>query len=72
MFCLDNWCGNDTLKNAFPDLYQMEKCKICRVNERIKTDGLNWKWKATLSSMEHIRDLNVLTSRLGNFQPISG
>lgn len=36
LFSMDTWCGSEPLKNKFPDLYQLERHKSCKVNERIQ------------------------------------
>nr|KAJ0198411.1 hypothetical protein LSAT_V11C700373740 [Lactuca sativa] len=42
----DTWVGSEKLKLLYPRLYELEKKKSCRVAERIKQGGLNWRWKS--------------------------
>ena len=44
-FWIENWCGNGTLKNTFPDLYRLEKRRHSLIKDRIMIDGFNWEWK---------------------------
>ena len=39
LFWLDRWIGNLSLKISFPELYQMDKKKRCKVLERVQIRG---------------------------------
>nr|KAJ0215135.1 hypothetical protein LSAT_V11C300151740 [Lactuca sativa] len=38
----DIWCGNSPLEEQFPTLYNREKVKCCRLDERMSANGFTW------------------------------
>lgn len=66
------WCGNECLKDAFPNLYHLEKKKKCKVNEHIRPNVTHWEWKSMMKSTELVREMSVMTERHGDFQPTPG
>lgn len=55
-FWLDLWVGDGVLKDSFPNLYALEKCKRVKVCERLKVAGgvrlISWDWAHAPSSPE--------------------
>lgn len=71
-FWLDKWCGEGTLKEAFPKLYRPERFKHCKVVDKIHLGGLTWNWQRDIKQDEHHKALLTLSSRIGIFQPRTG
>ncbi|KAI3517218.1 hypothetical protein L1887_16430 [Cichorium endivia] len=69
LFWLDSWIGDCPLKDKFPNIFQLEKKKRCKVEERVRSGHHLWDWKARPTSSEQVSNLNALVSLLGLFQP---
>nr|KAJ0219716.1 hypothetical protein LSAT_V11C200085580 [Lactuca sativa] len=48
LFWKDIWCGDVTLQNRFPLLYNLESVKKCYLMDRLCNNGFSWNWKSTL------------------------
>lgn len=53
LFWWDKWITTEPLKDLFPDVYQLESRKRCKVEERVKIGCLTWKWKSYPSLPSH-------------------
>ncbi|KAL4578243.1 hypothetical protein LXL04_014363 [Taraxacum kok-saghyz] len=71
-FWLDKWNGDSTLKEAFPQLYRLEKKKHCKIGDRIKTTQIQWEWRSSTAAETLTQDINILSTRIGNFRPSIG
>ncbi|KAM0019015.1 putative RNA-directed DNA polymerase [Helianthus debilis subsp. tardiflorus] len=64
-FWLDPWVSNSPLKELFPNLFQLEKEKGCRVNRCISDNQhLSWRWKRPFVSVVEVNELVNLGSLL--------
>ncbi|KAL4578242.1 hypothetical protein LXL04_014362 [Taraxacum kok-saghyz] len=66
------WNGDNTLKEAFPQLYRLEKKKHYKIGDRIKTTQIQWEWRSSTAAETLTRDINILSTRIGNFRPSIG
>ncbi|MEX5533362.1 hypothetical protein, partial [Pseudomonas syringae] len=57
LFWLDKWQGAVTLKEAFPDLFQLERHKHCRVKDRVVAGSINWSWKSATTAAQQVSSL---------------
>ena len=69
LFWLDSWCDSESLKDKFPELYQLERHKTCRVSQRVQAEGHTWEWRSTPASAEQIHSLRMLYDVIGEHQP---
>ncbi|XP_023753812.1 uncharacterized protein LOC111902187 [Lactuca sativa] len=65
LFWLDVWWGNKTLKSRFPELFNIDCRKSCRVSDRISDDGFAWDWKSDPMAPDLNRNLSHLEASLG-------
>ena len=72
LFWLDRWCGGNTLKEEFPELYRLEENKRCKVKDRIGIGGADWRWRSSPTSDSQLRELSDLITRTGTFHPAAG
>ncbi|KAK9056025.1 hypothetical protein SSX86_027112 [Deinandra increscens subsp. villosa] len=72
-FWHDTWLTHTNLKSMFPDLYLFEKCKSCKVDERVLstnngTTHSRWNWKSQPASPSVLHSLAQLSSILQPFR----
>lgn len=57
LFWKDIWCGNSTLQSRFPNLYDLESSKRCRLNDRVSVAGFNGAWKKAPNNTNCLQEL---------------
>lgn len=50
-------------------MYKLERMKYCKISDRVKTREIIWDWKARSTEANQTRELHMLASRIGNYQP---
>ncbi|XP_022018943.2 uncharacterized protein LOC110918975 [Helianthus annuus] len=71
-FWLDPWLGNEPLKFKMPELFKLEKCKNCKVSDRVKAPlgssvfghEFVWDWRRNISAGVEVDELAELYSNL--------
>lgn len=66
-FWLEDWTGFGSLVARFPLIFELDKKKHCFVNERIFSEGVNWKWKKAHSDSREISELSQLDELISSF-----
>nr|KAJ0216241.1 hypothetical protein LSAT_V11C300125010 [Lactuca sativa] len=72
MFWLDRWIGDSTLKTSFPEAYNLERNKHCKISDRLQNGIINWEWKSAPRTPELVSEINMLASRIRDFQTVQG
>lgn len=73
-FWKDRWCGDEALKDDYPQLYANEKNKNCRVMDRVSREEgstalrLTWDWFRQLRRGREASQYDHLFSRLQAFK----
>nr|KAJ0215457.1 hypothetical protein LSAT_V11C300123840 [Lactuca sativa] len=72
MFWLDKWIGDSTLKTSFPEAYNLKCNKHYKISDRLQNGFINWEWKSAPRTPELVSEINLLASRIRDFQIAQG
>ncbi|XP_052627091.1 uncharacterized protein LOC128133622 [Lactuca sativa] len=72
LFWYDHWIGDNSLKSKYPNLFELESQKRCRVADRVGSRNHKWKWKVRPATRGLESEVNDLNRDVSNVQLKSG
>ncbi|CAI9267946.1 unnamed protein product [Lactuca saligna] len=69
LFWMDEWCDGEPLKDQFPDLYQLERRKTCRISQRVLAEGYNWEWRSVPTTGSQAHSFQMLSDAIDVYRP---
>nr|KAJ0217713.1 hypothetical protein LSAT_V11C300135570 [Lactuca sativa] len=68
LFRMDEWCDGEPLKDQFPELYQLERRKACRISQRVQVEGYTWQWRSTPATGSQTHSFQMLYEAIGEYR----
>ncbi|PWA46663.1 reverse transcriptase domain, Reverse transcriptase zinc-binding domain protein [Artemisia annua] len=75
-FWIDLWIGDEPLKDAFPILFRLEKCKDVLIMKRVNLSGevknLKWDWRRAPTTQQEVSELFGILNLIYDYSWDSG